>query len=91
MELNSEGEETTKNSSEKKDIVSDYSDINNSEDDKEKKKVVSNLPDESKVQKIIVRTITAIFMVGFYLGMLRGGHFYCLLTAVATQVCVYLI
>lgn len=68
-----------------------------SEDDDTKKKS-SSLPSatstaattpvttkETTLKKILIRTILGFCMTGYYLGMLRGGHMYCILTGVLTQ------
>ena len=52
--------------------------------------VVATPSSESKTKKILVRTVMALGMIAFYLGMLRGGHFYCILVAVSTQVAIFL-
>jgi hypothetical protein len=75
-----------------KESASDMSDLNNSDGedakmkDADPKDATKSANPESKLHKILVRTVMAFGMVGFYLGMLRGGHFYCILTAVLTQV-----
>ena len=45
---------------------------------------------ETTLQKVLTRTILGFCMVGYYLSMLRGGHMYCILTGVLTQVTFYL-
>jgi hypothetical protein len=46
-------------------------------------------PKESSLKKILVRAGMGVLMVTYYMGMLRGGHMYCILTGVLTQVCVF--
>jgi hypothetical protein len=78
----------TKNKKEKeneKDIISS-SDLSGS--DEEVKPKAPEPPKESTLKKILVRTLLGFCMVGYYLSMLRGGHMYCILTGVLTQVCL---
>lgn len=60
--------------------ASDFSD--------EEKVKVNDTPKtkESSLKKILVRAGMGVLMVAYYLGMLRGGHMYCILTGVLTQV-----
>jgi hypothetical protein len=71
-----------------KDELVSPSDI--SDDDSKKKELTTAaapVPSkESTLQKILTRTILGCFMTGYYLSMLRGGHMYCILTGVLTQV-----
>mmetsp|Transcript_2891 Transcript_2891/g.2882 ORF Transcript_2891/g.2882 Transcript_2891/m.2882 type:complete len:422 (-) Transcript_2891:286-1551(-) len=55
-------------------------------DDEVKPKTNEPVVKETTLQKILVRTILGFCMVGYYLSMLRGGHMYCILTGVLTQV-----
>jgi hypothetical protein len=64
-----------------------------SDDDIQKKKnddrntiTTASPSKESTLQKILTRTILGFCMTGYYLSMLRGGHMYCILTGVLTQV-----
>ena len=55
-------------------------------DDDEAKKREPPKPKESSTKKILVRAGMGLLMCTYYLGMLRGGHMYCILTGVLTQV-----
>lgn len=56
-----------------------------------KPKIIETTIKESSLNKILIRTILGFCMVGYYLSMLRGGHMYCILTGVLTQVKKFII
>lgn len=53
--------------------------------DEDVKKAPQPKPKETTLKKILVRAGMGCLMVAYYLGMLRGGHMYCILTGVLTQ------
>lgn len=68
---------------------SSFSDFDNdntddNDDEGELKKIVKTKEPVS-LKKVMVRTVAAIVMTIFYLGILRAGHLYCILLGVITQ------
>ena len=45
--------------------------------------------DPITLKKVLTRTVTAFILIGLYMGMLRAGHFYCILVTVLIQCELY--
>lgn len=67
------------------DLDNDKENDETTDDEKEKKVVKEPI----SLKKVMTRTIAAFIMVGLYLLMLQGGHFYCILVFVAIQIELY--
>lgn len=51
----------------------------------EEKEGPPSVPKPVSTKSIIIRTVAGLSMVGFYLGLIRAGHVYCLLVSVSVQ------